>query len=153
MKISVRRLTAADRADWLRLFRGYIAFYEATVPEEVVEATFRRMTSGDPHAHIGLIAVDETGRGVGIAHVLMHPSTWSPTCYCYLEDLFTDPDARGKGVGRALIEAVYGEADQAGATRTYWHTAENNYTARQLYDRVGVKSPFIQYRRRQGWKL
>ena len=93
------------------------------------------------------MAVDETGEVVGIAHYLLHRSTWSPTRYCYLEDLFVEPALRAKGIGRALIEAVYEAADRAGCTRTYWVTQEFNYRARGLYDQVAVKSPFIQYRR------
>jgi GNAT superfamily N-acetyltransferase len=78
---------------------------------------------------------------------VFHPSTWSPTAYCYLEDLFVGREARHHGTGRALIEAVYKEADKRGATRTYWATKEDNRTARRLYDRVATLSPFVQYRR------
>ena len=78
---------------------------------------------------------------------MFHRSTWSPTVYCYLEDLFVDPAVRGGGAGRALIKAVYDAADSKGATRTYWATQEFNYQGRMLYDKVGTKSPFIQYRR------
>ena len=76
-----------------------------------------------------------------------HRSTWSATWYCYLEDLFVDPATRKQGVGRALIEATYAEADKRGCTRTYWTTQEFNYRARSLYDRVASKSPFIRYQR------
>ena len=65
----------------------------------------------------------------------------------YLQDLFTAPEARGKGAGRALIQAVYDAADAAGVPAVYWLTAENNYAGRMLYDRVAVKSPFIRYNR------
>jgi GNAT superfamily N-acetyltransferase len=80
-------------------------------------------------------------------HAVFHPSTWSPTAYCYLEDLFVAREARHHGTGEALIEAVYKEADKRGATRTYWATKEDNATARRLYDRVAKLSPFVQYRR------
>ena len=84
---------------------------------------------------------------VGLVHLLLHRSTWSNGFYCYLEDLFVDPTQRGRGIGRALIEAVYAEADARQCTRTYWMTQETNATARALYDRVATKSPFVQYRR------
>ena len=77
----------------------------------------------------------------------MHRSTWSPTWYCYLEDLFVDPSHRGRGAGRALIEAVYREADTHHCTRTYWVTEETNATARAMYDRMATKTAFVQYRR------
>lgn len=147
MGARVRRLQEKDKAAWLALFRGYIAFYKATVPDEVIETTWRRLIDGEPGFHIALVAVGEDDVPVGLAHVLFHPSTWSPTTYCYLEDLFVDPAQRLKGVGRALIAATYREADARGATRTYWATQEFNYRARALYDTLATKSPFVQYRR------
>lgn len=147
MATRVRRLEAKDKAAWLSLFKGYIKFYEAAVPEEVIEVTWARLLSGAEGAHIGFVAVDDADKPIGVAHVLFHRSTWSPTWYCYLEDLFVDPTLRAKGVGRTLIEAVYAEADARQCTRTYWTTEEINYRARGLYDQVATKSPFVQYRR------
>jgi GNAT superfamily N-acetyltransferase len=147
MSTRVRRLEARDKADWLPLFKGYIAFYKATVADAVIEATWECLMAGAPDFHIALVAVDDADRPFGIAHVLFHRSTWSPTHYCYLEDLFVDPVRRKTGAGRALIEAVYREADARGCTRTYWATQEFNATARALYDQLATKSPFVQYRR------
>jgi GNAT superfamily N-acetyltransferase len=96
---------------------------------------------------MALVATDEAGRAVGIAELVFHRSTWSPTGYCYLEDLFVAPGARGNGVGRALIEATYAEADRRRATRTYWTTQGKNATARALYDRLAQLTDFVQYRR------
>ena len=147
MSIRVRRLEAKDKAAWLPLFKGYIAFYKASVADDVIETTWGRLMAGGEDFHIALVAVDESDVPIGIAHVLFHRSTWSPSWYCYLEDLFVDPARRGGGIGRALIEAVYAEADARKATRTYWATQEFNYRARALYDTMATKSPFIQYRR------
>lgn len=147
MTVRVRRLEARDKPVWLALFKGYIEFYKATVPEDVIEMTWKRLMEGAPDFHIALVAVDAADRPVGLAHVLFHRSTWSPTQYCYLEDLFVDPAQRTKGAGRALIEATYREADARGCTRTYWATQEFNYRARALYDQVATKSVFVQYRR------
>jgi GNAT superfamily N-acetyltransferase len=145
--ISIRPLQLRDQAAWEDLFRGYIAFYKSHVPDDVIAATWSRMIAGEAGFHICLVAVDEADSPIGLAHILFHPSTWTRTTYCYLEDLFVRPDIRAQGVGRALIEAVYREADARGATRTYWSTQETNYRARGLYDQVAAKSPFIQYRR------
>jgi GNAT superfamily N-acetyltransferase len=143
----VRPLEARDEAAWRRLFKGYIAFYEAAVPEAAIDTTWQRLLAGGEGIHIALVAVGDADVPLGLAHVLFHRSTWSATWYCYLEDLFVDPAQRKKGVGRALIEAVYREADTRGCTRTYWVTQETNATARALYDQVASKAPFVQYRR------
>jgi GNAT superfamily N-acetyltransferase len=147
MSVRVRRLEARDKSAWLPLFEGYIEFYKATVPEDVIETTWQRLMAASPDFHTALVAVDETDVPFGLAHVLFHRSTWSPTWYCYLEDLFVDPVRRGTGAGRALIEATYREADARGCTRTYWATQEFNYRARGLYDQLATKSVFVQYRR------
>jgi GNAT superfamily N-acetyltransferase len=159
MAVRIRPLEARDQGAWRELFKGYIAFYKATVADDVIDETFRRLLSGAEHVHRGLVAVDETDTPIGLAHILFHRSTWTTTWYCYLEDLFVRPDVRAKGVGEALIQAVYAAADARGTTRLYWTTQEFNYRARGLYDKVATKSPFIQYRRlsrfsetRQGWQ-
>ena len=147
MGVRVRRLEARDKPVWLGLFRGYIEFYKATLSDEVIETTWQRLMEGQPDFHVAMVAVLADDSPIGLAHILFHRSTWSPTWYCYLEDLFVDPQQRTKGVGRALIEAVYREADSRKCTRTYWATQEFNYRARAVYDQVATKSPFIQYRR------
>lgn len=140
----VRPLTAADEAAWRPLWRGYLEFYKSTLPEEVTADAWRRVLEGDPQ--FGL-AAEDGGELIGFAHCLLHPSTWSMTGFCYLEDLFVAPSARGKGAGRALIEAVFRIADERGCDRVYWHTQESNAVARALYDRLASKSEFVQYRR------
>ena len=144
--VSIRPLRASDREAWDRLFHGYINFYEAKVPVDVIELTWDRLMSGKD-GFWGAVAVDQHDRPIGLAHVVFHPSTWSSTSYCYLEDLYVDRETRRHGVGRALIQAVYDEADRRGASRTYWATKQDNSQARRLYDRVATLSPFVQYRR------
>jgi GNAT superfamily N-acetyltransferase len=147
MTTTIRRLEARDRADWERLFRGYIEFYKATVADDVIASTWQRILDRAPDFHVGLTAVDASDRPIGIAHILFHRSTWTTGHYCYLEDLFVEPGLRARGIGRALIDAVYSEADARGCTRTYWMTQEFNYRARGLYDQMASKTPFVQYRR------
>lgn len=142
----VRPIVASDKAAWLKLFRDYIVFYKASVPDAVIDETWRRLVNQEDNM-MALIAGDEEGAALGIAALVFHRSTWSSTWYCYLEDLFVTPEARGLGVGQALIEATYAEADRRGASRTYWATQESNATARKLYDRVGALTEFLQYRR------
>lgn len=141
----IRPLEPGDRAAWDPLWQGYLEFYEQPLPPAITERTWTRLL--DPQfGHHGIGAF-EGARMVGICHYLFHPSTWSEAPYCYLEDLFVDPGARGAGAGRALIEAVYRAADAAGAGRVYWMTQEHNATARRLYDQVARKRPFVQYAR------
>ena len=147
MAVTIRGLEVHDQQRWRELFDGYLAFYQTAVPEHVITLTWQRLLSDAEGTHVGLVAVDEHDRPVGLAHVLFHASTWSATCYCYLEDLFVDSDARHNGAGRALIEATYALADQRGATRTYWTTRENNDRARALYDQVAEWKGFIRYQR------
>lgn len=147
MTVTVRPLAIGDKSRWTELFRGYIAFYEAAVPDRQIELTWSRLIAGAPDFHLALIAADDADYPLGLAHVLFHRSTWSPAWYCYLEDLFVDPAARARGIGQKLIQATYAEADRRGATRTYWTTQEFNYRARGLYDKLAGKSVFVQYRR------
>ena len=147
MSVRVRSLEARDKPVWLTLFRGYVEFYKATVPEDVIETLWQRLMRGGEGFHIALVAVDDTDTPVGLAHILYHRSTWTNGFYCYLEDLFVDPARRGRGIGRTLIDAIYARADAHGCTRTYWMTQETNTTARGLYDKMATKSPFVQYQR------
>lgn len=146
MSFSIRTLQPADRSRWGALWQGYLDFYETAVPADVTELTWRRLM--DPEAPIlGFCAARADGDLLGIVHYLFHPVTWAAGPRCYLEDLFTAPHARGKGVGRALIEAVYAAADARGADQVYWLTASTNATARKLYDQVATATPFMKYRR------
>jgi len=147
MNVSIRHLEQNDRKSWEPLFQGYLKFYESILPDDVISETWSRILSTDAQFHVGLGAINADNELIGIAHILFHRSTWSKSYYCYLEDLFVDPNKRAKGVGRQLIEAVYKEADARNCTRTYWATQEFNYRARGLYDQVATKSPFLQYRR------
>ncbi|MBB5516346.1 GNAT superfamily N-acetyltransferase [Rubricella aquisinus] len=144
--LTIRPLTKDDEAHWRRLWTAYLAFYEATVSEDVYQSTFARLLGDDPQDFSCLLAVED-GRPVGLAHYLFHRHGWKVENVCYLQDLFVDPEIRGTGAGRALIEAVYEAADAGGAPSVYWLTQEFNAVGRRLYDRVGVLTPFIKYQR------
>lgn len=146
MTFTIRPLAHADRAQWNTLWQGYLTFYESVVPEAVTDLTWQRILDPEAPIHAFCAAASE-GKLLGFVHYLFHPVTWAAGPRCYLEDLFTGADARGQGVGRALIEAVYAAADQRGADQVYWLTQESNATARKLYDQVAKVTPFIKYRR------
>jgi GNAT superfamily N-acetyltransferase len=145
MSFEIRTFQEGDRDQWDGLWRGYLKFYETDLSDQVTEATWRRLL--DPEGPIEGFCADDGGKLLGIVHYLFHPVTWSAGPRCYLEDLFSAPEARGRGVGRALIEAVYQAADKRGADQVYWLTRENNATARRLYDQVAKATDFIKYRR------
>jgi GNAT superfamily N-acetyltransferase len=142
--VTVRPLEQSDHADWRRLWTAYLEFYETTVPEEVYAATWQRLFSAGEFEPKGLVAL-RNGKAVGLTHYLYHRSCWSRTNNCYLQDLFAAPQARGQGVGAALIAAVKEEAASIGVTNVYWMTHETNATARRLYDRVARRTGFIEY--------
>lgn len=143
----IRPLEADDWDAWKPLWDGYLSFYrEPNLAAEITQETFRRLC-GRVDGMRGLLSLSDHGEAVGLAHIILHPSTWTTTSYCYLEDLFVAPAARGGDVGRELIEAVYREADSAGADRVYWHTQEFNGAARSLYDKVGHRTSFVVYER------
>ncbi|MGI9516907.1 MAG: GNAT family N-acetyltransferase [Pirellulaceae bacterium] len=146
MSLTIRPLQVSDEANWRRLWTDYLEYYETELPEEVYQSTFQRLLSGGEHEFHGLIA-ELDGRPVGLVHYLFHRSCWSIRNNCYLQDLFVDPQVRGKSIGRALIEAVYAAADAAGHPNVYWQTQHFNDAGRRLYDRVGELSPFIVYKR------
>ena len=141
MHVHVAKLTAEDREVWETLARSYKAFYRTSLPDAAYATAWERLRGGDDLFAFGA-KVD--GQLVGIAHYLFHTTVWAPTI-CYLQDLFVDPAARGRGVARALIESVADSARAGGAQRLYWTTQEHNATARALYDKIARFNGFIRY--------
>ena len=146
--LSIRPVTRVDYNQWLPLWNGYNAFYgrsgPTALPTEITQITWARFF--DAYEPLFALVAETNGHLVGLAHYLFHRSTTTITPICYLQDLFTSEPARGKGVGKALIKAVYEQAKNTGTTRLYWHTHESNKTARRLYDQVAENSGFIVYR-------
>ncbi|MEX0340474.1 MAG: N-acetyltransferase family protein [Arenibacterium sp.] len=145
--VLIRGLTRADRAQWAEMWTGYLEFYETSVAPDVYDTTFARLLGDDPQDFSCLVAEGKDGALLGLTHYLFHRHAWKIENVCYLQDLYARPEARGTGVGRALIEAVYKAADDAGAPAVYWLTQDFNSNARLLYDRIGKLSPFIRYNR------
>lgn len=146
MSLTIRALEASDHEAWRRLWTAYLEFYQSSISEEVYATTWARLLGNETYDPNGLIALSD-GKAVGLVHFLYQRHCWRTDNVCYLQDLYADPDVRGTGVGRALIEAVYEKADAAGCPSVYWMTQDFNATARQLYDRIATLTPFIKYQR------
>jgi GNAT superfamily N-acetyltransferase len=143
--IQIRPVGADERAAWEPLWAGYLAFYKATLAPGASDVAWARFH--DPDEPMFLLGAYVDGKLTGIVHYLFHRSSWTPGDYCYLQDLFVAETARGLGLGRALIEAVYEKAKAAGASRVYWMTQTTNAQARILYDQVADNPGFMQYRK------
>jgi len=148
--ILVRPLRPADYTAWKPLWDGYNAFYgrkdETALPDEITQTTWQRFL--DPAEPVFAVVAEREGQIVGLAHYLFHRSTTQIQPVCYLQDLFTVPSERGRGIGRSLIEAVCEQAQAAGSKRVYWQTHESNAAGRILYDKVAQHLGFIVYSRK-----
>lgn len=144
MTLIIRAIEEKDKDQWLKLWAGYLEFYKSSISPEQTELTWKRLVNNEQKM-FGFVAESEEGV-IGFTHCLFRPSTWTETDYCYLEDLFVDPNIRGKGIGRALMEKVIELAKEKNSKRVYWTTQEFNKTARILYDSITPVSEFVQYR-------
>ena len=144
MNLNIRELKETDKDRWLELWAGYLEFYKSNLSPEQTEFTWKRLINNEQKMY-GFVAENESGV-IGFTHCLFRPSTWTETDYCYLEDLYVDPNIRGKGVGRALMNRVVELAKEKNSKRVYWTTQEFNKTARVLYDSITSVSEFVQYR-------
>ncbi|MFG2196735.1 GNAT family N-acetyltransferase [Streptomyces sp. NPDC048639] len=143
--LDVLPLSSGDRDAWDPLWQGYLDFYDHALPTRIIDLTWNRLC--DPAEPMGGLGAWADGKLVGMCHYVLHRSTWAEGTYCYLEDLFTSPPARGRGVGRALIEATAEAGRKAGAEKLYWQTHAGNATARSLYDRLARHEGFLVYER------
>ncbi len=147
--LTIRAVAREDYDGWLPLWDGYNAFYGRSGPTalagEITQMTWARFF--DAYEPVHALVAQSGGQLIGLTHYLYHRSTTTIAPSCYLQDLFTSEAARGRGVGRALIEGVYARAQAAGAARVYWQTHETNETAQRLYNQVAEKSGFIVYRK------
>jgi GNAT superfamily N-acetyltransferase len=143
-QVLIRPLEAPDESDWRRLWAGYLAFYRKALSEETSAATFRALIDPARPEMLGRVA-ELDGRVAGMLNAIIHPNTWFTVPVCYLEDLFVEPECRGCGLGRALIEALAEEGRRARWARIYWRTADDNVDAQFLYDRLARRSRWVTY--------
>ena len=150
--VGVRLARPRDYDAWLPLWLGYNAFYgregATAPPEAITRLTWRRLF--DALEPMDCLVAEAEGRLVGLAHLVFHRNTLLAGSTCYLQDLYAAPELRGRGIGRALLGALYNHARAAGAERVYWHTHETNARARRLYDKVATHGGFLLYRKDLG---
>lgn len=148
-ELTIRPVTPGDYDHWRPLWDGYNAFYgragDTALPDAVTQMTWTRFF--DAYEPVHALVASRGGQLIGLTHYLFHRSTTAIAPTCYLQDLFTNAEARGLGVGRALIQAVYAAAERGGAGRVYWQTHETNDVAMELYDKVAERSGFLVYRK------
>lgn len=143
--ISIRMAQEADFVQWLPLWKGYQTFYKTSISEDTTAITWSRFHNTSEPMHCAV--AEREGQLIGMVHYIQHRSCWTTGDYIYLQDLFVEPQERGSGTGRALIEHVYESAEKSGASRVWWLTHESNTDAMLLYDRIADKSGFLQYRK------
>lgn len=146
MAVKIRPLEHADENNWRDLWKAYLAFYNSSVPDQVYKTTFARLLDEDTQEFNCFLAT-QNDTPIGLVHYLSHRHCWRTENVIYLQDLFVDPNQRGEGIGRQLIEAVYRTADENQTPSVYWLTQADNHDAQKLYDRLAKKTDFIKYQR------
>lgn len=141
---TIRPLQSTDFDSWLTLWEGYQRFYKVEIARSITERTWERLLDKKQPMHC--LVAEKKGQLIGLVHYIFHRSTWTEGDYCYLQDLFVQPDVRGAGCGRDLITHVYDAARIEGSPRVYWLTHDTNHDAMKLYDKVAERSGFVQYR-------
>ena len=146
MTFIIRNLIGNDFSNWKLLWSGYLEFYKTNVDNIIYHTTFKRLISKNNTSQQYFVAY-QNNELIGLVHFIYHPHNWKIEDVCYLQDLFVLPALRGTGVGRALIEAVYSDADKNKTSTVYWLTQDSNKQARKLYDNIASVTSFIKYNR------
>jgi GNAT superfamily N-acetyltransferase len=144
MAVTIRKAEPRDEPRWRELFDGYTRFYEREPSEAITRRTWTRLMDAASPVH-AIVAVSGSGLVIGFANYIIHENTSALAPACYLQDLFVDPHMRASGVGKLLIDWLVAEMTAQGWSRLYWHTKENNYRARGLYDKYTPHSGFLRY--------
>lgn len=143
-KIFVRPALEQDEVSWRSLYRQYRTFYDMPDDESQVSIVWEWVL--DPiHELNSLVALGDNGEIVGLANHRRFSRPLSATMGLYLDDLFTDPLHRGRGVGTALLRALKQSADDQGFSVVRWITAESNTAAQRLYDEHATKTEWVTY--------
>jgi GNAT superfamily N-acetyltransferase len=143
-EIGIRPMRAGDREQWQPLFLGYCRFYDRSCDESKQQTVWRWLMDPE-HVLQGLVAEDEEGVLLGLAHFQPWPNTLSGADVCYLGDLFVSPDRRRKQIGKQLYLAVFDECRRRGWGSLRLLTQKSNQVGQELYDQFGEASDFLFY--------
>lgn len=144
MTAIIRPPLVSDRDMWDALYQGYAEFYKVTQTPAMRDTVWSWLMDDATAVH-GLVAVDDAGTLLGFAHFRPFARPLSASTGGFLDDLFVAPAGRGHGVADALIHAVRDHGVAHGWTVLRWITAEDNYRARSVYDRMADKTKWATY--------
>ena len=141
--VAVRPLEASDAERWRELFMAYGLFYETAFDASVLDGVWEWLTDAE-HPLVCLVALLDD-RVVGFAHLREQPDTFTAGPGWYLDDLYTEPEARGSGAATALIAAIEQHARARGGGTVRWITAADNERAQRVYARVATRTTWVTY--------
>lgn len=144
--VTIRLAEAKDRAQWEPLFLAYGVFYETAFSPVVLDGVWQWILD-DTHPLSAFVAVRDNTL-LGFAHLREQADTFVAGPSWFLDDLFTTPETRGQGVGRALIDAVTSHAAHHGGGDLRWITAADNNPAHYLYDSLATKTSWVLYEKK-----
>ncbi|KIN73450.1 GNAT family N-acetyltransferase [Sulfitobacter guttiformis] len=143
MSVTVRPLEAQDRPEWEALFTGYAEFYGVPQTPQMRAQVWGWLN--DPEHGSNCFVAVQAGKLIGLTHYRPFVSTLRAATNGFLDDLFVDPAYRGSNAATALIDAVSAKGRENGWLTVRWITADDNYRARSLYDRVATRTGWITY--------
>lgn len=143
MTFTVRSLAPADKTQWEVLFAGYAEFYAMPQTREMRATVWDWLN--DPDHSSNCFVAEQAGNVIGFTHYRPFVSTLRAATNGFLDDLFVNPAVRGSGAAQALIEAVSAKGRENGWLTIRWITADDNYRARGVYDRVATRTGWITY--------
>ena len=139
----IRELRLEDKDEWEALYRGYANFYKVEMNDKILKTVWEWIHNKN-HDVSGL-AYEQDNKIIGIAHYRKMPSPLRGKYIGFLDDLFVDPEHRGKKIGEKIISELksISEKNKWGLIR--WITRNDNERAKSLYDKVSEKTTWDTY--------
>lgn len=144
--LTIRRAAAGDEQAWSDLWAAWQSHMGGRVPDDVSSRTWMQIITPGTGIFALLAFVEE--RALGFANVSATPFAWTGGLILFLQDLYVVPEARGRGLGRSLLQAVYDETDAMGAAQVFWMVDESDSELQAFYARQGIRTPYVRYMRR-----